>query len=143
MPAETVAIYSKLQDLALSSCSTDSVLDSWKAHKRFDNKTSNTGRRTPRHPGTSQPTTRTNNRAHLLCPPRSQASTGSRKPRHLQVQPQEWEPEVFEFDVTGKHGSVKPVSADYAGAQAVRCEVSKAGKAEKYAPKWLLSAEGC
>lgn len=79
----------------------------------------------------------------LLCPPRSQASTGSRKPRHLRVQPQEWEPEVFGYDVTEKPGSVKPVSADHSGAQAVRPEVSKAGTAGKYAPKWLLSAYGC
>lgn len=48
-------------------------------------------------------------------------------PGTCRVQLQGWEPEVFGFDVTGKLGSVKPVSADYAGAQAVRREVSKAG----------------
>lgn len=64
-------------------------------------------------------------RAHLHFPPRAPALPlkGCRshcwKRPHVRVQPQEQEPEVSAYDVTGKLGSMKPVVPDGAGGTGV------------------------
>nr|XP_035948449.1 uncharacterized protein LOC118535912 [Halichoerus grypus]XP_035948450.1 uncharacterized protein LOC118535912 [Halichoerus grypus]XP_035948451.1 uncharacterized protein LOC118535912 [Halichoerus grypus]XP_035948452.1 uncharacterized protein LOC118535912 [Halichoerus grypus]XP_035948453.1 uncharacterized protein LOC118535912 [Halichoerus grypus] len=84
--------------------------------------------------------TRTSSRAHLHLPPRAPAlplkDCGSLcwKRPHMRLQPQEREPEVSGYDVTGKLGSMKPVVPDCAWgrcSRAWRREVAKGGPGSK------------